>query len=60
MEKIAKKDIDIINKSFDSMIKDYTETAEKSKKTMPLVAKSLELTVELVKTYKEAFNSVNK
>lgn len=53
-------DFDGVNKNFDTMIKDFAETAVKCEKVMPLVSTSLLLTVELIKTYKNAFNSVAK
>ncbi len=57
---MKEEDLKKTNKAFDSMIRDFILSANKCKPVMPLVAQSLELTVELIKTYKEAFNGINK
>jgi len=54
------KDINKVNKDYDTMIENFQDMVTKTEQTMPLVSKSLELTVELIKTYKEAFNAIIK
>lgn len=50
------KDIDVANEDFDKMIREFSITANRARPIMPLVALSLDLTVELLKQYKEAYN----
>ena len=47
-----------INKGFNSLIKTFDHIADRSKQTMPLLTSALRHSIEVVKLYKEAFNSV--
>lgn len=49
-----------MNTDFDKIIADLTKMAVSVKPIMPLVTTSLLLTVELVETYKKAFNNIRK
>lgn len=57
MTKMAKADIVKINADYDKVIASLTGMAARLKSTMPLVASSLLLTVEIVEVYKKAFNA---
>ncbi len=50
-------DIAKVNGNYDKIIADYEKTIVRVKPIMPLLAQSLELSVAIVKVYKEAFNS---
>ena len=51
----AKQETNILS-GFDEIINLLSDMADKTEITMPLVTKSLRLTVAIVKVYKEAFN----
>lgn len=58
MAKANKKaqDLKQLNQNFDNIKDTLQEIAYSTEKIMPLVSKSLSLTVEIVKMYKDAFN----
>ena len=49
-----------INKGFDALIKLFDDVKDTVKRDMPLLSKSLELDIEIIKIYKEAFNHAQK
>jgi len=59
-KKIKVQEIKNINKNFNKIIQDLENISTNLETQMPLVAKSLSLTVEIIKIYKEAFISVSK
>jgi len=58
MAKANKKatELKALNQNFDQIKGTLVEISEATESIMPLVSKSLALTVEIVKMYKEAFN----
>jgi len=49
-----------INKGFDELTKLFDDIKDTVKRDMPLLSKSLELDIEIIKVYKEAFNHSKK
>ena len=46
-----------LNEGFDTCVKALEDISRSTKELMPLVAVSLELTIKLVRLYKESFNA---
>jgi len=56
----SKEKTEQMNGQFDEIISVFTSIKEEAEDVLPLLAQSLELTIEITKTYKKAFNAGKK